>query len=129
MDGKLGKGGTTKEDIEKLKAEFAELLGREVGLSTPRMFLPPVFEIYAEEFVHLDALLDRNADHLIEAGVDPIIIEKRLELIVIAKRYDLVNLRLVGDILRKSRRPDCGVRMWADYEGRRYLDDILIYGL
>ncbi len=123
------RGRTTREDIENLKMEFQELLGREVGLSTPDMFLPPVFKIVAKEFVHLDVLLDRSTDHLKNTNVDPDIIEKRLELLVIGKRYGLVNLRLVGDCVSNEHKPDCEIRMWADYVGRRHLDHLLLYGV
>ncbi len=123
------RGKTTREDIEALKEEFRQLLGRDVGVNSPDMFLPPVFEILSEEFVHLDVLLDRSTDHLQGTHVDPIIIEKRLELLVIAKRWGLVNLRLVGEIVRKGHPPDCGVRIWADIENRVFMTPILQYGI
>ncbi len=123
------RGKTTKEDIEALKEEFQQLLGREVGVNSPNMFLPPVFEILSDEFVHLDVLLDRSTDHLVGTNVDPGVIENRLELLVIAKRYGLVNLRLVGECVRKSHKPDCSVRIWGDVEGRVFMDPLRLYGI
>ncbi len=124
------RGEVSVEDIDILKSKFKKLLGREVGLRTPDMFLPPIYRIISdEEVVHLDVLLNRSTDHLKETPIDPIVIEKRLELLAIAKRYGLVNLRLAGEIVRKSHQPDCTIQVLADIERSRFVDQLRIYGL
>ncbi|MDM8525520.1 hypothetical protein QUF80_19295 [Desulfococcaceae bacterium HSG8] len=55
----------SENSIRALEAEFERLLGRLVGVKTPRMFLPPIYEdIIMREVVHLDPLLNRSTDHL-----------------------------------------------------------------
>ena len=102
-----------------MESKFSKLLGRVVGLKTPDMFIPPIFELILEEVVHLDVLLNRNADHLKATHIDSIIIDKRLELLVIAKRHGVKNVRLIGEIVRESHPPDCSIDMLVDLENRR----------
>jgi predicted nucleotidyltransferase len=118
-------------NIRALEAEFEKLLGRLVGLKIPDMFLPPIYEdIIMREVVHLDPLLNRNTDHLTEAHIDEIIIEKRLEILALAKRHRLINLRLAGEIVRENHEPDCRITILADIEqSRHYFDEREVLGL
>ena len=124
------RGRVSQEDIYLLEAKFSTLLGRVVGLKIPDMFLPPILELILEEVVHLDVLLHQNADHLNDTPVDAVIIDHRLELFVIAKRYGAENIRLIGEIVRESHPPDCSIQMLVDLENRRFDQrDLLHLGL
>jgi len=118
-------------NIRALEAEFERLLGRLVGVKTPDMFLPPIYEdIIMREAVHLDPLLNQSTDHLRETHIDAVIIEKRLEILVLAKRYGLVNIRLAGEIVREDHGTDCRITILADIDRRnRYFDEREVLGL
>lgn len=117
------RGRLSKADIYSMESKFSELLGgRLVGLKIPDMFIPPILKLVLEEVVHLDVLLDQNTDHLKEADIDSVIIEKRLELLAMAKRHGATNVRLIGDIVKEWRQPDCSVGMLVDIDRSRYFD-------
>ncbi len=115
------RGSVTKKDVAVLESKFSKILGgRLIGLKIPDMFIPPIFELILEEVVHLDVLLNQDADHLKGTHIDPIIIEKRLEILVMAKRHGVTNVRLFGEIVEESHRPDCSINMLVDIEDSRF---------
>lgn len=124
------RGRVSQEDLDALRLEFSKLLGREVGLNIPDSFIPPILECVLEEVVHLEVVLQQNADHLKGTHVDAIVIDKRMELLVLAKRYGIKNVRLIGEIVRPSHSPDCSIHLLVDLENRR-LDqlDLLHLGI
>lgn len=127
----MEKSKASEMNIRALEAAFEKLLGRMVGVKIPDMFLPPIYDdIIMQEIVHLDPLLNQSTDHLRDTHIDDIIIEKRLEILVLAKRHRLINIRLAGEIVRKDHDPDCEITILADIERtRHYFDEREVLGL
>ncbi|MCP4111883.1 MAG: hypothetical protein GY749_41205 [Desulfobacteraceae bacterium] len=115
------RGSVSNKDVVLLESEFSKILGgRLVGLKIPDMFIPPIFELILEEVVHLEVLLDQGTEHLKGTHIDQIVIEKRLEILVLAKRHGVTNVRLFGDIVNKSHQPDCSINLLVDIEDNRF---------
>ncbi len=111
------RGKDAEGTLSALKSAFEAALGRQVGVKTPDMVFPPnLRNILETEVVHLDVLLDLNDDHLRNSPVDPVIIAHRLELLAIAKRYNVINLRLAGNIVREGHAPDCRITILAEVD-------------
>jgi uncharacterized protein len=117
----------SNEDFLLLEAKLEKLLGRQVAVSTPDMYIPPILEIKLKEVVHLDVLLNRSTEHLKGTYIDQDIIDKRLEILVLAKRHGMDNVRLIGDIVQDWHTPDSSVSMMVDTDSGSYMGQLDIY--